>query len=483
MSLHARTRRPSDGATSGKRGRPESLVRQYWQDINEDGVGPKCLFCDHRSQTRVFRAPPATRHTLVCKNAPEEVKAKLRRLTNNKYSRRRPTSSSETNATTTAAAAAAISAATVAAVAANPTSQLHHGHEKATHAHMVLPLQQSQTQPQQIVSSPPPPPPRNQPRHDPNRHTPQQQQEHQQPHQPQPQLQHHRQQQQAQHQQQEQEQQLQLQQQQRQKQQQQQQQQRQQQQQAPLSIATASPIHPTPHTSAQLQTSDQYGLKRPMMASLDNQAHDSSVPSMSPSRHLTANVVSSINPSPITAPSPSPGIQNAPADSVVPNPMRSVLLPSDRPMMRSLAHVETVSPRATDILYSNNPRLITTHEDFQSPVDQANTALVSAVIESLFTGTSRKMEGPIPTPAEFRAALNDIKEAARAKSKRQRNEARAESAKLHEALAVLVGSRAPLSPTPPLPRAIDADSDESDDELGNENQRSRRDWTQHYDRK
>lgn len=79
---------PQPGRHSGKRGRPESLVRQYWQDIDNPAMGPKCIFCDHRSVTRTFRAPPATRHTLICKNAPEDVKEQLRRVTNNKYSRR-----------------------------------------------------------------------------------------------------------------------------------------------------------------------------------------------------------------------------------------------------------------------------------------------------------------------------------------------------------------------------------------------------------
>lgn len=75
-------------------------------------------------------------------------------------------------------------------------------------------------------------------------------------------------------------------------------------------------------------------------------------------------------------------------------------------------------------------------------IDGAQAALSSAVVEMMFSGSnSRRKEGAIPTPVEFRAALNEVKEFVRAKAKRQRDEARAECRKLQEAISVLVGTR------------------------------------------
>lgn len=127
-------------------------------------------------------------------------------------------------------------------------------------------------------------------------------------------------------------------------------------------------------------------------------------------------------------------------------------------------------------MYPTNQRLFTPQDDVQASINRANAALANAVVESLFTATSRKMEGSVPTPSEFRFALYDAKEAARAKAKRQRNEARAESGRLQQALSVLVASTSSFATTP-LSRGVDTDSDESGGDLGNVNHiNTKREW-------
>lgn len=112
-------------------------------------------------------------------------------------------------------------------------------------------------------------------------------------------------------------------------------------------------------------------------------------------------------------------------------------------------------------------------------VEGAQAALTSAVIEMMFSGSnSRRKEGAIPTPAEFRAALKEIKEFARAKAKRQRDEARAERGKLQEAISVLVGTRpttsgrncgSKLNEKRHISNGLAMDMDESDDSVDDVN--------------
>lgn len=112
-------------------------------------------------------------------------------------------------------------------------------------------------------------------------------------------------------------------------------------------------------------------------------------------------------------------------------------------------------------------------------IEGAQAALTSAVIEMMFSGSnSRRKEGAIPTPAEFRAALNEVKEFARAKAKRQRDEARAERGKLQEAISVLVGTRptssgrnstSKLNEKRHMSNGLALDMDESDDSVDDVN--------------
>lgn len=97
-----------------------------------------------------------------------------------------------------------------------------------------------------------------------------------------------------------------------------------------------------------------------------------------------------------------------------------------------------------------------------------NAELVNAVIESMFSGVSgHSMAGVVPTPAEFRNALHDVKEIVRAKAKRQRNEARAETSKLQQAISVLVQTRPVAAHQTTSNAMAEVDSEESgDDEVG-----------------
>lgn len=214
---------------------------------------------------------------------------------------------------------------------------------------------------------------------------------------------------------------------------------------------------------------------------------------MSSPRHISTNVVSGINGSSITAPSPPPGVHTVGVDSTVPNVMRSVLLTNvpERIGQRPVSHIGALATGA-DMMYAGSQRLLQQDELGQAAPDRVNVvmdntymALANEVVESLFTGTSRKREASVPTPTEFRAALQDMKESIKAKANRQRNEARAETARLQEAISVLVGSRSSFATSAAPQRSVDADSDESGDELGGVNQVNtpRRDWTHGYERK
>ena len=167
-------------------------------------------------------------------------------------------------------------------------------------------------------------------------------------------------------------------------------------------------------------------------------------------------------------------------DSVV--PMRSTLL-NDR--TRVASHTTVLSP-GTELLYPNGQRILQQqHEEVNTHLDRANAALAAAVNEALFSGTTRKKEGAIPTPAEFRAALQDMKDAARAKAKRQRDEARVEVASLKSAISFLVESR---SGAERANQSQQPDSDDSDEELPDDvapplaNAR-RSEWQPPYERK
>lgn len=355
MSLNthnaARPRRISEGPSSGKRGRPESIVRQFWQDIDAPGVGPKCIFCDHRSMTRVFRAPPATRHTLICKNAPEEVKAQLRRVTNNKYSRRRPMPNDNL---------------------ADPK------------------LQTTPSPPQQ------------------------QQQQH--------------------------------------------------------------PSHQFSH------------FKPPQHQPAHAAAHaDAPLPNLTSPRHISANVVSNL-----------PAQQNMTQQVDSSQPLRTTLLTDPRTVQqnpRTIPLQATATPvqvptaslsASADMLYATAPtqRMLHSAEELASSVsERAHAALTAAVVEAMFPqGSARKKEGAIPTPAEFRAALLDIKEVARSKAKRQRNEARAECTRLHNAISLLVASPVVTSSRGVEPVESDDSGDDSGVQGSAQGAGRRSDWSNGYDR-
>lgn len=115
----------------------------------------------------------------------------------------------------------------------------------------------------------------------------------------------------------------------------------------------------------------------------------------------------------------------------------------------------------------------------------AQAALVAAVVEALFpTGTGKK-DAEIPTPAEFRAALHDVKESARHKAKRQRNEAREEVIRLQNAISLLVGSKTSSGGGVGHGRGgmESVESDDSEDEGRlHAPMMGRRDWSNGYDR-
>ncbi|KAI0567181.1 hypothetical protein FGB62_4g240 [Gracilaria domingensis] len=105
----------------------------------------------------------------------------------------------------------------------------------------------------------------------------------------------------------------------------------------------------------------------------------------------------------------------------------------------------------------------------------AHAALSAAVVEALFSD-GRKKDGPVPTPTEFRLALRDMKDQARIKSKKQRDEARAKCVRLENAIASLVSTGSV--------RHVEVDSDDSEEELDNEAQLgAKREWNIPYDRK
>lgn len=339
----------------------------------------------------MFRAPPATRHTLICKNAPEQVKARLRRVTNNKYSRRHPTLGSDASAVVAAAAAAA-------AVCANgPPDATQQQVQASVNQHMapqqVAPQMEQAAQNQAQTHVPPhtAPPPVHQP-----------------------------------------------------------------------------PPQPPPPPPQQPSFSFKPATNGPDGTHQDPNA----LQNMQSPRHITANVVTGMN-------GASPGVMHTtPMDSGL--PMRTALL-NER--SRAVGHMGALSPATTDILYANNQRILA-HDglpDGSTSLERAHAALAGAVIEALFSGPNRKKEGSVPTPAEFRAALHEAKDSVRSKAKRQRNEARAESQRLQNAISFLVGSRSVGGN-----RGVEGESDDSDDELGVAGQVGggrRADWTNGYDRK
>lgn len=201
----------------------------------------------------------------------------------------------------------------------------------------------------------------------------------------------------------------------------------------------------------------------------------------------------------------SPAAMNSSVDpGVVPATVRSVILKDHRSVAatpRSIgiapSHVvasAALSPATTDILYAggSSQRLLPhPTDDLTSPngagsLERANAALAAAVVEALFPpGSGRKKEGQVPTPAEFRVALQEVKETARNKAKRQRNEARAESTRLQNAISLLVTSKSIGGGNE---RPVDAvESDDSEDDIGahvgNHMPTARRnDWSNGYDR-
>ena len=193
---------------------------------------------------------------------------------------------------------------------------------------------------------------------------------------------------------------------------------------------------------------------------------------MSSPRHITAGVVTGMN-----VPSPT-AMQTGPMDNVV--SMRTTLL-SDR---SRVPHGGVLSPGpTTDILYAsaNNQRIIAPDE-MGSGLERANAALAAAVVESLFVAQSRKKDGPVPTPAEFRAALQEARDNARNKAKRQRNEARAETQRLQNAISYLVGSKSVAG------RTGEIESDDSEEEYNGvvgqvANPRRSGEWVHGYERK
>lgn len=111
---------------------------------------------------------------------------------------------------------------------------------------------------------------------------------------------------------------------------------------------------------------------------------------------------------------------------------------------------------------SHGTERTSTQEVVGTMLDHAHVALTQAVIESLFDGIGRKKEGPIPTPTEFRNALTEVKRAACAKLKRQRNRARADVERLQLAVTALVESRSSVGKRSTA-HDNGEDSDESDD--------------------
>lgn len=190
--------------------------------------------------------------------------------------------------------------------------------------------------------------------------------------------------------------------------------------------------------------------------------------------------------------------------SGVPVTVRSAILNDPRsvatvPRTMGLVHAAshavnsaTMSP-ATDILYASGSAQRLLHqqpEELTSPatasLNRAYAELAFAVMEAMFPpALGRKKDGHVPTPGEFRAALQDIKEAARCKAKRQRNEARAEAARLQNAISVLVTTKTISGATE---RPVDVvESDDSDDEMtphtvNHMNTPRRNDWSNGYDR-
>lgn len=188
---------------------------------------------------------------------------------------------------------------------------------------------------------------------------------------------------------------------------------------------------------------------------------------------------------------------------MVPGAVRSAILNDPRtvaatPRSIGIAPTHTVasaalSPATTDILYSSGSAQRLLHQptdDLTNPaaasLERANAALASAVIEAMFPpGSGRKKDGPVPTPAEFRAALHEVKEAARNKAKRQRNEARAESNKLQKAISVLVASKAMGDVNEQTVDALESDDSEDDmaAHVGNHMAQPRRnEWSNGYER-
>lgn len=86
------------------------------------------------------------------------------------------------------------------------------------------------------------------------------------------------------------------------------------------------------------------------------------------------------------------------------------------------------------------PRILTGHTEMNGHMADMSrhVALTEAVDEALFAGSGRSKAGPVPSPAEFRAALKEVKDFARVRVKRQRDEARLEVDRLQNAISLLV---------------------------------------------
>lgn len=188
------------------------------------------------------------------------------------------------------------------------------------------------------------------------------------------------------------------------------------------------------------------------------------------------------------------GVPATVRSSILNDPRSVAAVPRTMGLVHAASHAvtsATMSP-ATDILYASGSAQRLLHqqpEELTSPatasLNRAYAELAFAVMEAMFPpGLGRRKDGHVPTPAEFRAALQDIKETARCKAKRQRNEARAESTRLQNAISLLVTSKTIGGATE---RPVDAgESDDSDDEMTphavNHMTPRRNDWSNGYDR-
>lgn len=175
--------------------------------------------------------------------------------------------------------------------------------------------------------------------------------------------------------------------------------------------------------------------------------HDVHINALSSSRNVSAAETTPISTSTIPStvmPMPMPTTSFHAPSGVNSGPQPALLHESEH--VGEVPHpsnISALSQRKSDVLYAapNGTLRSNTHEEGGALVGHSHVALTQAVVESLFEGTGRKKDSAVPTPTEFRAALVEMKKAACAKMRRQRNEARAEADRLQQALSALVGTR------------------------------------------